>query len=192
MREWIGVAGVVGVAAFTPGPNNFIVMRIAAYSGLGAAIPAIAAVVVGSLAMLTLANAGAGVALQTMPQWRLVLTAAGAAYLCLLGLRLVRGGDVAGPLEPTSVPGLLGFQFLNPKAWVMALTASAAVPLDAGPVVTFTRFAALFTLIPANGLLCWALGGTLLARFLQRPRTRAWFDRSMGGLLIASALLLLV
>jgi len=82
MREWIGVAGVVGVAAFTPGPNNFIVMRIAAYSGLGAAIPAIAAVVVGSLAMLTLANAGAGVALQTMPQWRLVLTAAGAASTC--------------------------------------------------------------------------------------------------------------
>jgi threonine/homoserine/homoserine lactone efflux protein len=52
--------------------------------------------------------------------------------------------------------------------------------------------AALFIGIPAISLAVWATAGAHLAQRLADPRTRVWFDRSMGGLLIGFSLVLLI
>jgi len=223
----IGAAGAIAAAALTPGPNNFVVMRTAARGGLAAALPAIAGVVLGSLALLALIVAGTGAAFDAVPHLRAALAIAGCLYLVYLGARLMRGGSDKGtepapapvpeaqdaqaaqdaqdskPTEnlpasrettraadlherlPAGVAGLFGFQFLNPKSWVLVLTATAATPAGWSGLARFGWLAALFAIIPTLCLLLWAaLGKTTAA-------AGTWLDRILGALLIASALLLL-
>ena len=192
----VGAAGLIAVAAATPGPNNLVVMRAAARAGIAAALPAIAGIIAGSLAMLLLVLAGADAAIAAEPRIVRVIAFAGAAYLCWLGASLVIG-SFAAPVAPNAtapgrlpagVGGLFGFQFLNPKSWVLVLTVSAAVRGGADAVVL--PLAAMFVVIPAICLVLWSGLGVLLARGESHARFPAWLDRVMGLLLIGSALLL--
>jgi len=195
----IGVAAFISVAAITPGPNNLVVMQAAARGGAAGALPAIVGVVLGSLALLAVVVAGAGAAFEVEPRLRTVLAVGGCLYLSWLGVQLVmrtfRGdarlsGAPDKPL-PTGVLGLFAFQFLNPKSWVMVLTAAAVGQSRAGPLATFLRLSPLFVVIPTVCLALWSSLGSAMARVLKRPAVQSWFDRGMGLLLVGSAALLL-
>lgn len=194
----IGVAGLMVVATITPGPNNLVVMRAAAHSGFIGALPAITGILAGGLAMLFLVMAGAGLVFAAEPRLYSVITVGGGVYLCWMGASLVMGSFAkpgANNTSPTSVlpagaAALFGFQFLNPKSWVMVLTVTAAVQGGAESSQAFLPLAALFTVIPALCLALWCTLGVLMKTYLDRPRIRSWLDRVMGLLLFASALLL--
>jgi threonine/homoserine/homoserine lactone efflux protein len=182
----VGAVGLVTVAALTPGPNNLIVLRTASRAGIAGTLPAIAGVVLGGLATAVLASA---LALAAEPS---VLTAAGIAgciYLGWLGLDLIRHAGrtpaAAAGLPAVSVWGLFVFQFLNPKSWVMVVSAIGASP--AGDAASRWPLALVFTAIPAVCLLLWASLGAAMARVLARPRVALWTDRTMGLLLVATA-----
>jgi threonine/homoserine/homoserine lactone efflux protein len=186
----IGAAGTIAAAALTPGPNNLVVMRTAARGGLAGALPAIGGIVLGSLALLAVVVAGAGAVFDAVPRLRAALAIAGCLYLVYLGARLLLSGADAGTGSqvrlPVGVAGLFGFQFLNPKSWVLVLTATAATPAGWGAVARFAQLGALFAVISTACLLLWATLGAA-----GGGRAGPWLDRLSGGLLIASALLLL-
>ena len=191
MSAVVGVAGLVTIAAVTPGPNNVIALRAASRAGIRGALPAIAGVVLGGLVVLAVALAASDAAFAAVPGLHTALGAAGCAYLAWLGLGLIRhagrpSDGAARALPAASVAGLFAFQFLNPKSWVMVTTAIGAMPAGAPvwPLVV------VFTAIPATCLTLWAIAGATLARTLARPRIAAWVDRAMGALLIATALAL--
>lgn len=191
-----GVAGLVTVAAITPGPNNLVVMHAAARTGFAGALPAIAGIIAGGLAMLALAMAGIGVLFANEPRLYLAVAFGGGLYLCWLGARLVIASFASRRVQaatrelPTTALALFGFQFLNPKAWVMVLTVTAAVQ-GAGTQHAWWLLAVLFTAIPALCLASWSLLGAALAGALGRPALRKRLDRTLGVLLAASALLLM-
>jgi threonine/homoserine/homoserine lactone efflux protein len=198
MEALMGVAAVVTVGAITPGPNNWVAMRAAARSGAAGALPVIAGVVLGSLALLVLVSAGGGAAFQAEPRLKGALGIGGSLYLGGLGARLILQTFSRTPRAepdaerlPSGLMGLFGFQFLNPKSWVMVVTATAAAQNGSGALPTFLRLAGLFVLIPAACLVVWSAFGALMARVLERPEVRPWVDRVMGVLLAGSALLLL-
>ncbi len=200
MSSLVGVAGLLVVGAITPGPNNLVVMRAAARSGLGGAWSAIGGVVAGGVAMLLLAMAGAGALYATARPVSALLLVCGSAYLCWLGIALIaeslaapsqRSTSRGGPL-PAGFAGLFVFQFLNPKSWAMVLTVAMATrrsgsgPGDVLPVV------ALFVVIPALCLTLWSALGMAMTRGPRHARLGQWVDRAMGGVLIASALALVL
>jgi threonine/homoserine/homoserine lactone efflux protein len=191
----IAAAGILLVGALTPGPNNFVVMTAGARAGVAGALPALAGIVLGTLAMTLIIVLGTGAAFAAEPQLRTAVTAAGCLYLGWLGLRLLtsRDASVGGSSDESHLPshtvGLFFFQFLNPKAWAMVLTVTSGVQSGAG----FTRIGLLVTLIvliPTVCLALWAWLGTLMAKGLAQPRAARWVERSMGALLVVSACLL--
>lgn len=190
-----GVAGLVAVAAITPGPNNLVVMHAAAQAGFTAALPAITGILAGGLAMLALAMAGIGVLFANEPRLYSAVAVGGGAYLCWLGVRLVMDSfappraQAAAPRLPTGAAALFAFQFLNPKSWVMVLTVTATVQ-GAGSVQSWWLLAVLFTVIPALCLALWSLLGASMSGALGRAIVRNRADRVLGLLLVASALLL--
>lgn len=198
METLIATAGMVMVAAITPGPNNFVVMRAGARAGWLRALPEMAGAVLGTLAMLVLVVLGGDVLFSAVPRARAWMALGGALYLVWLGLGLVVGSfrrvSEDAPADPPGLPSgaasLFVFQFLNPKGWVMVLTASAAAQGGSVPA-TLGWLVPLFLLIPTLCLVAWAALGSLFARALRRRRVQAWFDRVMGVLLCASALPLL-
>jgi threonine/homoserine/homoserine lactone efflux protein len=195
----LATTGLLLAGAITPGPNNFVVLREAARGGWRGALPAIAGVVAGSLALLLLATGGAGAALAAVPRLAPAIATAGGLYLAWLGIRLIASrprGDgeesAASDGLPAGTWGLFVFQFLNPKAWLLALTVTASVQPELGTVRALPTLAVLFAVVPALCLGLWAWAGVALARRLERPEVRIRLDRTMGSLLSASALLLLI
>ncbi|HET9451618.1 MAG TPA: LysE family transporter [Aggregicoccus sp.] len=187
------------MGALTPGPNNLVVLRAGARAGWRDALPAIAGIVLGGLALLAVVALGGGALFARLPGARLLVAVAGCLYLGMLGGRLLVASlraeappdaHRAGEL-PTGVLALFGFQFLNPKSWVLTLTSVSTSQTGTGGEALM-GLAALFVLLPAACLAAWALLGALLSTALRRQRVRAWFDRLMGLLLLLSALLLLL
>jgi len=192
MQSLIAAAGFIAAGAITPGPNNLLVMRAAAGGGTRKALPAIAAIVLGSLSLLALVSAGGGALFERFPVVRTTVTLAGALFLGWLGLRLAlcASGEARDRAVPVRAANVFALQFLNPKGWVMVLTAVAAVQADMSAVAVFAWLAMLFIAILPASLLVWSSFGTRLAKYLARPRFSHWFDRSMGGLLVTCAMLL--
>lgn len=200
MNTILEVAGLVTIAAVTPGPNNFIVLRAAARGGVRGALPALAGVMLGGLTVLGVALVASQAVFAAVPEARSALGIAGCAYLVWLGVWLFRkAGSVAAETTTTtttttatttksSVLGVFGFQFLNPKSWVMVMTAIGAMP--GGDLASACWLFAVFAMIPTVCLFIWAGVGAALARCLARPRVAIWVDRTMGAVLVATAIAL--
>jgi len=196
MDPLLAVCGLLCVAAITPGPNNLVVLRAAGHAGLRGAMPAIVGIVCGGLLLLAVMALGAGAAFATHPPLRRWAGAIGALYLVWLGVSLCAAGIAPrrAAATPATLPagtlGLIGFQFLNPKSWVIVLTVLAAMPGTG--LRDYLPLAGLFVLIPTLCLLLWAALGAWLARWLVRPTVRRAVDIAMGALLVACAFLLLI
>jgi threonine/homoserine/homoserine lactone efflux protein len=195
-------AGLILAAAITPGPNNLVVLRIAAARGLQAAAPAMAGVVMGGLALLALAQAGLGALLDAYAWLRMAIVLSGGAYLAWLGFALVWQSYCAPAeftrREPATADGAVALcvlQFTNPKSWVLVLTVTSATPSGAvggGQPVEIAMLFAMFAVIPVICLLVWAAFGRAAWLLLRDATARARFDRTMGILLAASAIALVI
>jgi threonine/homoserine/homoserine lactone efflux protein len=198
MLTLLSTAGVIAAGALTPGPNNLVVLREAARGGWPAALRSILGIVSGGLALLALVSFGAGPLLAAHPGLATAVRVVGGAYLVWLGIRLAARGSAAGSSQqtgltglPAGLLGLFGFQLLNPKAWVLVLTALSAARADAEPNVAWAGLVALFVAIPAASLALWSLLGVALVRSRRRPAP-AWLDRTLGVLLVLCAGILLL
>ena len=197
MHHLLVLCGLLGVAAITPGPNNLIVLHAAGRAGVRGAMPTIVGVVAGGLLLLAVVALGVDAVFAAHPLLRRWIAVLGGLYLTWLGMTLVAGGIAprrtnAAPRKstlPTGTLALLGFQFLNPKSWVMVLTVLAALPV--ADWRGYLTLAGLFVLIPTLCLLLWAGLGAYLARWLAQPRIRRSVDAVMGTLLVVCAVLLL-
>lgn len=187
----ISLFAVVGIAAITPGPNNMIVMTLAAKNGLVAASQALVGVLSGTLLLLFISNvaltlAMTGNALGTVTT---LIAALGSAYFAWLGFKLIKTPPGAPenhhPL-PSSALAILGFQLVNPKAWMLAMTVAAT----AGGVGNFWRATFVTLLISGLCLSTWMFSGIFIARMLHTPGAARLFEIAIGGVLLVTAIML--
>ncbi|NDE74271.1 MAG: LysE family translocator [Betaproteobacteria bacterium] len=183
------------VGSFTPGPNTTLSTALAANLGLRPTLRFVLAVPFGWGLLLSLCAGGLGTLVVALPQLRWGIQAIGIAYLLWLALKLARTSTLmqADPaqLQVTFWQGVM-LQFLNIKAWMLALTVVAgwlAGRPDAG-----TRFGIVLPVMMAFGFfsnLSYALVGSLLREWLSGPAQSGlrlrWFNRLMAGVLVLTA-----
>jgi len=199
METLFAVVGIITVASITPGPNNFVVMAAAVRGGLVAAVPAMLGVVIGALALIVMVWAGAGVMFDALPLLRRLFLFAGALYLIWLGVvmlwqsrAVVDGQSGQTPIAlPQTTIGLAVFQIVNPKAWVLVLTATTAISTEMSGLRSLIMLALIFVPISSICLTLWALAGVSLSSGLAEAKLKRWFDQLMAVLLIGSALMLM-
>ncbi len=158
--------------------------------GVGRTLPHWAGVVLGFGLMIAVVGLGLDILFERFPQILPVMRIAGSIYMIWLALKIALAKPM-GEAEPGGRPiGFLAaaaFQWVNPKAWVMALSALAAY---AGVVDGYTKsvlfIAALCALmaIPCSGV--WMVFGASLRRLLNDPRVIRPFNWTMAALLVAS------
>ncbi len=181
--------------SFTPGPNTTLSTALAANLGLRRALRFVLSVPVGWGLLFSLCAAGVGAMVLAVPVLRLGVQATGVGYLLWLALKLWRANTLAqadsGRLQVTFWQGVM-LQFLNIKAWMLALTVVAG--WLAGRDDALSRFAVVLPILLAFGLcsnLTYALIGTLLRRWLTDAehggRRLRWFNRSMAVVLVVTA-----
>ncbi len=178
------------VAGVTPGPNNLMLMTSGVKYGFGRTLPHLAGVILGFGLMIALVGLGLDILFQRFPQILPIMRVAGSIYMVWLALKIALAkppSEVEARGRPIGFLAAAGFQWINPKAWVMALSALAAY---AGVVDGYTSsvffIAALCALIaiPCSGV--WLLFGASLSRLLKDPRVIRPFNWTMAALLVAS------
>ena len=177
------------VSSITPGPNNLMMMASGVTFGVKRTAPHMAGVCLG-FGLMTLA-VGLGVAgvFRAAPWLYIVLRWGAAAYILLLAWRMARATGVGSAVttgEPMSFLSAAGFQWINPKAWVMAMGAVTTYARPDRLLSDVALIAALFVLINIPCFLAWTSSGAAIKRFLKQGRTLRVFNIAMALLLAAS------
>lgn len=188
-------------ASITPGPNNLMVTASGAAFGFRRTMPHILGIAVGFAVLVSVIAAGLGVVFERWPVVHRVLQVVGASYLLFLAWKIWRAGQVQ--LQPDDAQGkearpltfwqAAAFQWVNPKAWTMAITALSAFTL-APPLHVWSAIAVVVTYFvvcfPCIGV--WTLLGQEMVRWLRSDRARWWFNTSLAGLTVASVVLIFI
>ncbi len=176
------------VSSITPGPNNLMLMASGANFGFRRTIPHMLGIGLGFTFMVLLVGAGLVQIFDQFPISYTVLKILSVLYLLYLAWKIahaapVEGEDVAG--TPMTFFQAVAFQWVNPKAWAMALTATAAY----APEQTLNAIliiALVFGAINLPSVSTWTVLGQQMARVLTNPRRLLVFNWTMAALLVAS------
>lgn len=185
--------GFAIASSITPGPNNLLVMTSGLNYGVARSFPLIAGISFGFAFMLLAVGIGLGSLIQTHPALHLAIKLFGLGYMLWLAWKVATSApspldpDGAGDAEPLS--GLSGatFQWVNPKAWAVALSATAAFSAPEAMWGRLLVIIAVFAVVALASLSAWAAFGTLMRRLLTTPSKIVAFNLAMAALLVASA-----
>jgi threonine/homoserine/homoserine lactone efflux protein len=183
------------VMSITPGPNNVMLTAAGATFGFRRTVPHMLGVCVGFSIELLAVCAGLGAIFSRWPDLQTVLRWVGAAYLLYLGVRMLGGGEARTGVTTRPVTFLEAalFQFLNPKAWVMTLTAATLfLPRELGVIAADAYMVAVMVLINLPCIALWALFGSSLRSFLARPASRKGFNAAMAVALAATGVIMVM
>lgn len=175
---------------FTPGPNNMMLMASGLNHGVRRSLPHYWGVNVGFTAMVLLVGLGLGRLFEEAPVLFKVIKYAGAAYLLYLAYKIAtaepNGPDTEGRKRPISFFEAAAFQWVNPKAWVMAVGAVTAYTSVAAFPYNMIIIALAFGVLGMASSGTWVGFGSGLRRFLQSPRAVRAFNVVMAIALVAS------
>jgi threonine/homoserine/homoserine lactone efflux protein len=181
------------VMSITPGPNNVMLTASGANFGLRRTVPHILGICVGFVVQLLAVCAGLSVLFARWPALQSVLGWVGAAYLLYLGWHMLGRSDAQARAggHPVSFVQAAMFQFLNPKAWVMTVTAATLfLPREMGLVAGGLYMVAVMEGIGLPCMTVWAVFGISLKRFIGGPRGRRVFNVAMALALATTAVMM--
>jgi threonine/homoserine/homoserine lactone efflux protein len=185
----LSLLGFAVVMYITPGPNNVMVAASAANHGIRATVPHMFGIVAGFAVMLTLVCAGLGSALVG---WPLLLPAfrwIGAAWLVVLAWKIATASP-PGEGSRGRVLGFFGgagFQWINPKGWLIAVAAAGEYLSPGSPLaIQLARIFVVFLVVGMPCVMVWALLGSGAGRLLHSPLRLRIFNVSMALLLLLS------
>ncbi|WP_298297256.1 LysE family translocator [uncultured Litoreibacter sp.] len=176
------------VSSITPGPNNLMLMASGANFGFVRTIPHMLGIALGFTVMVFLVGMGLAQVFDAYPVLHDVLKVLSVLYMCWLAWKIAnaappREGEAAG--TPMTFLQAAAFQWVNPKAWAMALTAVTVYSLGTTPLAV-AAVAATFGMVNGPAVSTWTIIGQQLRRILTNPTRLRVFNWGMAVLLIAS------
>jgi len=183
-----GLIAFAFVSSITPGPNNMMLMASGANFGLRRTAPHMLGVALGFGLMVGLVGIGLLSLFDLWPMSHAIIKWAGVAYMIWLAFKIAHSGPLqsgAAGGRPFTFLQAAAFQWVNPKAWTMALGATAAYA-PGGDLLGVGLVALVFTLVNFPSVGTWAVLGQALGGWLADPRRLRIFNYTMAALLLAS------
>ncbi len=178
------------VTSVTPGPNNMMLLASGVNFGFNRTVPHMLGICCGFFSLVLAVGLGLGAAFQAYPLLYTILRYVGAAYLLYLAWKIATSGPASDAVgeegKPQTFMQAALFQWVNPKAWVMAVGAiSTYTPLQ-GYFTNVMIISAVFALINLPTVSIWAGFGSLLRNALRDPFWLRVFNVGMAVLLVVS------
>ena len=188
---FVALAVFALVSSITPGPNNLMLMASGINFGLRRTVPHMLGVSIGFAVMIAAIGLGVMQVIEAVPGSMLFITIASGLYLLYMAWKIAttatspaqNSNAVSKPF--TFVQAAL-FQWVNPKAWTMALTAISAYAPKSQGVVGVLIVAGVFGVINLPSTGAWAVMGAKMRRFLSDPVRLRTFNIVAALLLVAS------
>lgn len=177
------------VTSITPGPNNTMLLASGVNFGFRRTLPHLWGISFGVVVLMLSVGLGLGEAFAHIPVLYTVLEVASVAYLLYLAWKIGTSGELkvkTGERRPMRFHEAIAFQWINPKAWMMVLTAATTVHLSDSHSMNALAMAAVFYVIGFPCICVWAGFGTAMRTTLSDPKRLRIFNVSMAVLLVAS------
>ncbi len=190
---FLALAVFAFVSSVTPGPNNLMLMASGANFGFRRTVPHMLGVGLGFTFMVVLVGLGVAGLFTAWPPAHQVLKWVSVAYMLWLAWKIAnaappRDGQAGG--VPLTFLQAAAFQWVNPKAWAMALTA-IAVYAPGREVGAVLLVAAIFGAVNLPTVSSWTVLGQQMRRALTSPARLRAFNWTMAALLVASLAMVL-
>jgi len=185
----IGLIVFALVASITPGPNNLMLMSSGATFGFKRTIPHMLGIGLGFVFMLLLVGLGLIQLFDSYPMTYQILKVFSVLYLIYLAFKIATSTSPGTTTNATTKPFTFlqaaSFQWVNPKAWTMALTAiSVYSPSHSFDAIALIALVFILVVFPCVGL--WTVLGQQLRKLLKTDNHLRIFNFTMAGLLLAS------
>ncbi|APW36606.1 lysine transporter LysE [Rhodoferax koreense] len=193
-ENWLAFCLFALVSSITPGPNNTMMLASGVNFGWIRSLRHMVGITSGFCFMVLLMGLGLGQLFLQLPWLYTVLRYLGGAYMLFLAWKILHSGAPAAQAGGTAGVGArpmgffaaAAFQWVNPKAWVMALGAvTTYLPADHSvwQLLLLTLVMGLINL-PSTG--SWAVFGSAMRRYLREPRFLRVFNTVAALALVAS------
>jgi threonine/homoserine/homoserine lactone efflux protein len=197
VTEFIAIVSFGLAAGMTPGPNNTLLMISGANWGFRATLPHIFGIVTGFPLMMFIVGLGLGRVFIAYPVLHTILKYACFAWILFLAWKTWNASrpDAGGKksAKPMGFFAAAAFQWVNPKAWIMAVGAMALfVPIGSNVFSGVLLVALGFFLVSIPSSVIWCLFGAAIARLLNSEKRARIFNAIMAILLVASVVPLLL
>ncbi|WP_421869165.1 LysE family translocator [Motiliproteus sp.] len=189
-QQLVALATFAFASTATPGPNNIMLMTSGANVGFVRTLPHMLGITLGFSLMVFLVGAGIMGVFSAYPLVLQSLQIGCLIYLTYLAVKIARSrpsGSLGSDYKPMSFLAAAGFQWINPKAWSMALAAISVYNVSAswrGVLI----IAGVFALVNIPSVTLWTLAGRQSKGLLNKPNRIIAFNYLMAGLLLASTL----
>ncbi|UDL93559.1 LysE family translocator [Lichenihabitans sp. PAMC28606] len=177
------------VMSITPGPNNVMLMASGVNFGFRRTLPHMSGVTIGFGVMAALVGLGLAGLFTAMPVLFVILKWVGAVYLLVLAIRIARSatiGEAAAGRGPMTFFHAAAFQWVNPKAWIIVISACATYAVPGHYTASIMLVALVLGTVTFPCVSVWVLFGAGLRRALSDPYKLRLFNWSMAGLLLLS------
>ncbi len=185
----MGLVLFSSVSAFTPGPNNLMALASGANYGYRRTLPHILGVCLGFSIMLVLVGAGLGRLLKAAPLAYTILKYASITYLVYLAWKIATSkgiGEGRKASAPITAPQSAAFQWINPKAWIAAVTVVSSFTIPQTFWASLLIGGVTNIVLAFSAVSSWALFGTMVKKWLSNPLHLRIFNWSMATLLVLS------
>ena len=176
-------------AAFTPGPNNIIGSYSGFNFGIKKSIPLILGVTFGYTTLITLSAGGLNVIFSAYPILKTIIKILGSLFLIYLAYKIATASkpdtNQQNKAKPITFIQAAAFQWVNPKAWTMALTA-ISVYSPSQQIESIAIVALVFGIVNLPSVSLWAVLGQQLSKILSSHSRLRVFNFTMAGLLLMS------
>lgn len=182
-------------SAFTPGPNNFMLLNAGLHFGVRKSLPHFWGICLGFPVMVLLVAIGLGAVFIEFEWVKQALKIIGSIYMLYLAYQIIRTSNKNKPgheKKPLSFMQACLFQWVNPKAWLMGVGAISIFTLSDNYLANAMLISGIYiiTCIPCSG--AWLVFGSEMQRFLKTERHRRWFNIAMAVCLVASIAMIYV
>jgi len=175
-------------SSITPGPNNMMLLASGANFGFKRTIPHMLGISLGHALMVFLVGIGLAQIFSAFPILKQIMQVVAAIYMIWLAWKIANSAPASSEEakgSPLTFAQAAAFQWVNPKAWGMALTAvTAYAPGDT--VFAMVLVAVTFASVNLPSVSVWTVLGQQMQRFLTDTRRLRAFNRTMAALLVGS------
>ena len=176
------------VAAFTPGPNNFIAFYSGFNFGIKRTIPLIIGVTLGFPFLLLCVALGLINIFKLYPILQKGLILTGTIFLIYLSYKISfsKSSSESDNLKPVNFVETFLYQFLNPKGVIVAIIAVSTYVESGGNFISYSiwllSIAFLFAVI---SIIFWTIIGKFMRKFATNEKFIKWFNYVMSTLLLS-------
>ena len=177
------------VMSITPGPNNTMLLASGVNFGFRRTLPHMLGITCGCMVMMIAIALGLGQIFTRVPALYSAMEIASVAYLVYLAWKIATSGSFsvdAGNERPMTFLQAAAFQWVNPKAWMMAVSGVTAFHINDNLLINALLLTASFAIVNLPSITVWAAFGLGVRRFLSGATALRAFNWSMAALLIAS------